>query len=71
MAQQMLPDSALLGVEAVAELLGVSTRTVWDLRAQGRFAPATKVGRRVFWRREKITAWLELQTEDSKQDSKQ
>lgn len=71
MSKQTQGDSALLDVDAVAEILGVSTRTIWDLRAQGRFAPATKVGRRVLWRREKITAWLELQTEDSKQDSKQ
>jgi hypothetical protein len=31
----------------VAEYLGVCVRTVWSLRAEGNFAPGTKIGKKV------------------------
>ncbi|AXG12289.1 helix-turn-helix transcriptional regulator [Intrasporangium calvum] len=53
----------LLSVADVAEYLGVSVRTVWGLRAEGNFAPGTRIGRRVVWRESVLTAWLEEATE--------
>jgi hypothetical protein len=41
----------------------VTVPTVRWLRQEGRFAPATKVGRRVLWDEEALTAWLEANRE--------
>jgi excisionase family DNA binding protein len=46
-------------IEAVAQSLRVTVPTVRWLRQEGRFAPAIKVGRRVLWDEEALTAWLE------------
>ena len=46
-------------IEEVAQSLRVTVPTVRWLRQEGRFAPATKVGRRVLWDEEALTAWLE------------
>lgn len=55
----------LLGVREVAEYLGVSVRTVWGLRAEGNFAPGTRIGKRVVWRESILLAWVEQATEQS------
>ena len=46
-------------IEEVAQSLRVTVPTVHWLRQEGRFAPAIKVGRRVLWDEEALTAWLE------------
>ena len=46
-------------IEEVAQSLRVTVPTVRWLRQEGRFAPAIKVGRRVLWDEEALTAWLE------------
>jgi excisionase family DNA binding protein len=53
----------LLTIEEVAERLRVSVLTVRWLRQEGRFAPATKVGRRLVWDARDVAAWLESQRE--------
>ena len=53
----------LLNVKEVARYLGVSVRTVWGLRAEGNFAPGTKIGKRVLWRELVLRHWIEAVTE--------
>lgn len=53
----------LMNVKEVAERLGVSPRTVWSLRAEGNFAPGTKIGKKVFWRESVLRAWIVEVTE--------
>jgi excisionase family DNA binding protein len=53
----------LMNVKEVAEYLGVSVRTVWSLRAEGNFAPGTKIGKRVVWRIPVLREWIEQVTE--------
>lgn len=53
----------LLNVKEVAAYLGVCVRTVWGLRAEGNFAPGTKIGKKVVWREAVLKAWLEEATE--------
>ena len=47
----------LLNVNEVAEILGISTRTVWALRATGEL-PAYKVGHLTRWRRTDIYRYM-------------
>jgi excisionase family DNA binding protein len=56
----------LLTIEEVADRLRVSVLTVRWLRQQGRFAPATKVGRRLMWDARDVDAWLRAQRETTK-----
>ena len=50
-------------IEEVAQSLRVTVPKVRWLRQEGRFAPAIKVGRRVLWDEEALTAWLEASRE--------
>lgn len=64
MEQELEADwERLMNVDEVAERLGVSPRTIWGLRAEGKFAPCTKIGKRVFWRESVLRAWLVQVTE--------
>jgi excisionase family DNA binding protein len=56
-------NERLLDAREVAEYLGVSVRTVWGLRAEGNFAPGTKIGKRVVWRESVLHQWIEAVTE--------
>ena len=56
----------LLTIEEVAERLRVSVLTVRWLRQEGRFAPATKAGRRLMWDTRDVAAWLKAQRETPK-----
>lgn len=56
---------ALLSVDEAAERLHISVTTLRYLRIEGRFAPAIKVGRRLFWTEADLEAWLERQREAS------
>lgn len=46
--------------DEAAEILGLSTWTIYDL-ARRRMVPHVRVGRRVLFRRSSILAWLEAQ----------
>ncbi len=57
-------DDDLLDIERTAKLCGeVSIETIRWLRSRGRFPPAVRIGRRLFWRRDDISAWLASQRE--------
>ena len=53
----------LMTIEEVAEHLRVSVLAIRWLRADGRFAPAVKVGKRVMWERSAIEAWVHAHRE--------
>jgi excisionase family DNA binding protein len=50
--------SALLDVQAVAQLLACSTRHVYRLSDGGRMPPPVRLGTLVRWRREAIEEWI-------------
>ena len=55
----------LMSLSDVSLVLGVDEGTIRNLRAQGRFAPATKVGRKLRWSEASLQKWLEDQQESS------
>lgn len=56
-------EDSLLDLDETAAFFRVSPETVKYLRAQGRFAPAIKIGRRVLWLRGDLVAWRNRQRE--------
>jgi excisionase family DNA binding protein len=52
-----LPD-ALMRVEAVADYMGVSVRTVWRLVSSGRLARPVAIGRCKRWRRADVEKFV-------------
>jgi predicted DNA-binding transcriptional regulator AlpA len=54
----------LLSVKGLADLLGVSTSAVYSLRATGNAPPVTRLGARLYFNREDVTAWLREQRQD-------
>lgn len=66
MASMPLTPSDLLTPDQVAATLGLSHRTLAAWRSSGRNPiPYVKVGSRVRYRRQDVTAWLESQTRTS------
>lgn len=55
----------LLSVEEAADRLHISACTLRSLRQEGRFIPATKIGRRIFWDEAELEEWLHQQKEAS------
>lgn len=53
----------LLSVDEAAARLRISVCTLRYLRQEGRFAPAIKIGRRLFWDESDLETWLEHQKE--------
>ena len=49
----------LLAADRVAELLDISTRTLWRLRAAGKLPSPVKIGGSVRWRAKEIENWIE------------
>ncbi|MFC8501727.1 helix-turn-helix transcriptional regulator [Pedococcus sp. NPDC057267] len=62
--EQLAAPERLMNVKEVAEYLGVCVRTVWTLRAEGNFAPGTKIGKKVVWRESVLRQWLVESTEE-------
>lgn len=54
---------SMLNIDEVAQRIRVSPNTVRYLRQEGRFAPAIKVGRLLYWEEADIEAWLRAQKE--------
>lgn len=50
--------AALLGVEAVAQMLSCSVRHVYRLSDAGRMPRPVKVGTCVRWRRDELRQWI-------------
>ena len=44
------PDTAVLGVREIADLFGLSKRTIYRLKASGDLPDSIKIGQRRFWR---------------------
>lgn len=57
--------SKLLSIDEAAARLRVSVCTLRYLRQEGRFAPATRVGRRLFWEEADVENWLRQQRESA------
>jgi len=55
-------DPAILDVNGAAELLGVSTTTIYALARKGRI-PATRVGREWRFARHKLISWVATDSE--------
>ena len=49
----------LLAADRVAELLDISTRTLWRLRAARKLPSPVKIGGSVRWRAKEIENWIE------------
>lgn len=58
-----MSDIEMMTIEEVAERLRVPVATIRWLRQEGRFAPAVKVGRRLAWTADDITAWIKANRE--------
>ena len=53
----------LLSVDEAAARLRISVYTLRYLRQEHRFAPAIRVGRRLFWTETDLDEWLDAQRE--------
>jgi prophage regulatory protein len=53
------PDSLLISAEKLAQMLDISVRTLWRLRAAGRMPAPVRIGGSVRWRAQEVQAWIE------------
>lgn len=60
-ALQPDPDQ-LLSTREAAELLGISTRKLWEI-SNRREIELVRIGRKVLYRRAAVLSWIELQTQ--------
>ena len=51
--------SLLMNVEAVADALHLSVRTVWQYSKNGIMPPPVHVGKAARWRRSELMEWIE------------
>jgi excisionase family DNA binding protein len=51
-------ESLLLTADEVAQLLGISTRTLWRLCSAGRCPPPLRIGGNTRWRRAEVECWV-------------
>jgi prophage regulatory protein len=49
----------LVSAEKLAQLLDISIRTLWRLRAAGRLPAPVRLGGSVRWRVDEVQAWIE------------
>jgi len=54
-------SSLLLSTAETAKLLGVSIRTWYTWDQLGKIPKPVRIGRKLFWRRDEITAWIEAE----------
>ena len=52
------PENLLVDVEAVAAMLGVSTRSVWRLSDAARMPRPVRLGTSVRWKRDEVAGWI-------------
>lgn len=52
-------SALLLSAEKVAELLDISVRTLWRLRAAGKLPAPVRLGGSVRWRAQEVAVWIE------------
>ena len=56
---QLASTPLLVGAAGVGQLLGISTRKVWDLHQRGMIPLPFKLGARTVWRVKEIVAWVD------------
>jgi excisionase family DNA binding protein len=56
-----------LGIEDLAEELGVPVRTIYTWRAHGKGPRAARFGKHLKFRRRDVEAWIERQMDDASQ----
>ncbi|PWC05423.1 helix-turn-helix transcriptional regulator [Agromyces badenianii] len=56
------PESALLDVHAVSELIRVAPKTLYNWQSADRGPRAIKVGRNLRWRADDVERWVETQS---------
>ncbi len=61
-------SAKLLTARDVAREYGIACRTQADLRERGEFAPVTRIGRRLYVRRQLLEAWLDAHTDPQPTD---
>ena len=49
----------MMSADEIATCLGISSRTVWRLKAKGDLPKALKIGRAVRWKKSDILEWIE------------
>jgi prophage regulatory protein len=54
-----MSEPVLLTVKEVAEMLGLSERTVYRLADMGKMPRPVKIGAAVRWRRTELDTWIE------------
>ena len=54
-----MSEPVLLTVKEVAEMLGLSERTVYRLADMGKMPRPVKIGAAVRWRRSELDTWIE------------
>lgn len=57
------PPEPLWTIRDLAALMGKSAHSIEQMRHAGYLPPAIKIGRRVYWHRATIDAWLASLTE--------
>lgn len=63
-AQLLSFSDRLLSVSDIADVLGVSSKAVYDLRHRRVLPPALKIGGKVFWLAEDFESWLQSSREE-------
>lgn len=58
-----MAQRVILSTREAAQLLGISTRKLWELTNRGE-VPHTRIGRRVLYSREKLLEWFESRSSD-------
>jgi excisionase family DNA binding protein len=63
-------DGLLIPAEKVADLLGISKRTLWRLLSAGRLPEPVRLGSIVRWNKDELQEWIDkgcpsLQTRDN------
>ncbi len=52
-------EALLIDAEAVAGMLGISTRSVWRLLSAGKLLEPIRIGGSVRWRKSEVEQWVE------------
>lgn len=60
-----MSDLQIIRTNELAELLSVSTVTIWKWEKKGLLPPKVKINRVAGWRKADIEKWLEKHTEES------
>lgn len=58
-AEKTLTSPKLINASDLAEMLGISERTIWRLIASGKLIQPIRIGKSVRWRLEQVNQWIE------------